>query len=710
MGKAAKMGARPAVLGICLWQAMVSLFAGPSSAGGGLPWEVWDDLHRLPELHSGHQVLLRSSHCPTGCRFDRHSEGDWRYISVDGDEGVIFEEAGAGAITRIWMTMGFGVSEPLDPKVRLRVYVDGAKAPVVDLPLPRLFDGSSPPFLPPLVGHRLGSSGGNFSYVPIPYRRGCRVSLVGAHKERIWFQVGFHRLASAEGVTSFTGQEDLSALSALLGAQGSSPWSDAESWASGSVKVAPDAPAVLLNRSDPGTVTTLKLNVAAEHFSTLELILGFDGLERVRMPLADFFAIGRVGSVPSRSLLVGLDASGDLYAYFPMPFFESAQVTLRHLGAAGAPAVPVDYEVAGRASPPTASSGLFGASLRVSEATELDVDFPFLELEGHGKWVGIFAELGSIGTLSRLYLEGDERIFIDGSPHPSVYGTGVEDLFNSGFYFDQGPFTLALHGAPYVHLIDGGESTTAAYRLMPTDGITFRNRIVAGLEGGPEGDVSMRVRIVSYYYQRPAPALSRWDVLDLGDPGSRAVHGYTVPGSHSFEVLDGRFEGEPPRPLIATGAYRPLGNADFILRRHPSSQQFRLRRRFDAGLPGQAGEIHLGGELVGRWPAIDVNADRRWREIDVDLAPTTVAGKELAFRIVAPTDSGDGTFTEFVYELWADGDAEIFTDGFESGDASRWGTIQGVRLAPTTVRAVRSGRLSRTSTSRRSASSRSSSV
>ena len=97
-----------------------------------MPWETWEDLHRLAELHDGHQALLRSSRCPDGCRYDRHSAGDWRYLYIDGDEGVIFEETGAGAITRIWMTMGEGLSVPLDPDIRLRVYVDGAARPVVD--------------------------------------------------------------------------------------------------------------------------------------------------------------------------------------------------------------------------------------------------------------------------------------------------------------------------------------------------------------------------------------------------------------------------------------------------------------------------------------------------------------------------------------------------------------------------------------------------
>ncbi|NJL28888.1 MAG: hypothetical protein HC897_13845 [Thermoanaerobaculia bacterium] len=117
---------------------LAGLIAGPLAAQRP-PWEVWRDLHRLAELPAGDQVLLRSSHCLSGCRFDRHSEGDWRFLRLDGEEGVIFEEEGAGAIVRLWMTTGDGTSQPLDPTVRLRVYVDRAQTPVLDLPLPALF-------------------------------------------------------------------------------------------------------------------------------------------------------------------------------------------------------------------------------------------------------------------------------------------------------------------------------------------------------------------------------------------------------------------------------------------------------------------------------------------------------------------------------------------------------------------------------------------
>ena len=192
----------------------VVLVAG--SAQGQAPWEFWKGPHVLPLLATGDQVVLRSSYCPSGCRYDRTSEGDTRFLRLDGEEQVILEETGPGAITRIWMTAGWGISEPFDPSVRVRIRVDGVETPVVDLPLPDFFSGNVAPFLAPLAAGRELSSGGNVSYVPIPFRTGCRVSLVNALAYRLWFQFNVHRLAVAGDVVTFTGLEDNSVLARLL--------------------------------------------------------------------------------------------------------------------------------------------------------------------------------------------------------------------------------------------------------------------------------------------------------------------------------------------------------------------------------------------------------------------------------------------------------------------------------------------------------------
>src|SRR6185295_5884475 len=95
-----------------------------------------------------------------------------------------------------------------------------------------------------------------------------------------------------------------------------------------------------------------------------------------------------------------------------------------------------------------ADSGRFGVAFGVASETRPGPDLPLLAVDERGKGVALFAEIGSVRTLPREVLEGDERVLLDGARPPGIYGTGVEDLFNGGFYFDRGPFALPLHGSP----------------------------------------------------------------------------------------------------------------------------------------------------------------------------------------------------------------------------------------------------------------------
>jgi len=311
--------------------------------------------------------------------------------------------------------------------------------------------------------------------------------------------------------------------------------------------------------------------------------------------------------------------------------------------------VTASYSIRTAGVAPPRESGLFGAALAAADATPTGVDFPLLDLEGEGRFVGLFAELGSVGTLARTYLEGDERVFLDDSRHPQIYGTGVEDLFGGGFSFDGGPFGLALHGSPY-HLLRGGSDLTAAYRLMLTDAVPFARRIRAGLEGGRVGEVAMRARTVAYYYLRRGAGLVKRDVFDVSLAGSREDHCYGCDGALTVKPLTSAFEGEPPSPMAGAALHRPPGAAGFVLF-GAVGPRIRIRRRFDAGQAWQRADVYVNGRFAGAFPPSEANPFRRWRETDLDLV--TDEG-DLAVQVVALPDPASGAgFSEAVYELWS---------------------------------------------------------
>jgi hypothetical protein len=476
----------------------------PSAPSRILPWEWWRDLSSVASVPDGDRVVMRSSHCPSGCEFDRHSEGDSRFIQVREDgEGVIFSTEGAGAVTRIWMVMGEGVSEPLDGAVRLRVRVDGHQRPVVDLPLSDVFSGTTAPFLSPMVADRTTSGGGNVSYVPIPFRDGCEITLVGAEASKIWFQVNARLVDDPGGIESFTGKEPVEEFRAMLLRAGSDPWRGPSlPIISGSAVLAPGEGKVIAHLEGPDLVNGLIVRVKRKHWPRLGLRFTFDDREPQLIPVVDLFGVPNINDGVTRSLFVGVDSETDLYCYFPMPFFEGAKVELLRRPVEGPSRLRVEYALRLAGEPPPENAGIFSVQVQNHDKTLPGTPLEFLNLEGRGSVVGLLAGVRPSDGRGWIFLEGDERIFIDGEAAPSWHGTGVEDLFNGGFYFrDQSgkptPFTTALAGAPFIH---PSVSWAVMYRLFLGDAIVFHDGIRAELETGPTGELSMRGRTVVFYY------------------------------------------------------------------------------------------------------------------------------------------------------------------------------------------------------------------
>ena len=125
----------------------------------------------------------------------------------------------------------------------------------------------------------------------------------------------------------------------------------------------------------------------------------------------------------------------------------------------------------------------------------------------------------------RGYLEGDEHILVDGARTPVVLGTGTEDFFNGGFYFEDGPFGLPSHGN-VAHDTTAGGDATSAYRFLVSDPIAFRDHVHLSLQHGPADDVDVGAATLVYYYRQSRVRLVQTDSLIVGDAADESAHGY----------------------------------------------------------------------------------------------------------------------------------------------------------------------------------------
>ena len=97
-------------------------------------------------------------------RWDANDDGNG-IIRREGEFQVFAEMEGPGVIWRIWSAAA--------DKGHVKIYLDGAAEPVVDLPFHKYFDGTEPPFQGKALCHVLGR--GWNCYVPIPFRKSCKI-------------------------------------------------------------------------------------------------------------------------------------------------------------------------------------------------------------------------------------------------------------------------------------------------------------------------------------------------------------------------------------------------------------------------------------------------------------------------------------------------------------------------------------------------------
>ncbi|OQC08361.1 MAG: hypothetical protein BWX80_00452 [Candidatus Hydrogenedentes bacterium ADurb.Bin101] len=187
---------------------MSLLFAGVARAWQptGSLQELYDDT-LLPRLRPGVKAASFSSYDRTGGNNDGFS-GTYSKLREEDGNSVIAEMEGPGCIYRYWTTHSIGEAPGLLDRKRehIRIYLDGAAEPALDVPLESLFDNSLERFPQPIAGQ---GTGGYYSYVPIPYRQSCKVVIEGLGVR--FYQLNYVTFPNAEGVNTFqmemTGEE-----------------------------------------------------------------------------------------------------------------------------------------------------------------------------------------------------------------------------------------------------------------------------------------------------------------------------------------------------------------------------------------------------------------------------------------------------------------------------------------------------------------------
>lgn len=414
------------------------------------------------------------------------------------------------------------------------------------MPFRELYSGKVAPFVRPLVDY---AGGGYTCYVPIPYKRSCKIVLRA--KSFQFYDLNYAIFPEDAPLTTFDmklaadrsnierardvfGGGDITKYNVPAGTKLKHQPFDA--------KLAAGRSVTLFQTNHPGRIASLKMG-PAEAFAgkarDVMLRITWDGDQRpaVLLPAGDFFGYAW-GKPATGSALIGTSA-GLNYCNLPMPFDRAAKIELVSLRTGG-PEIEVHGEVVLGDSPRRAYEGKFYAAWHRENPTAEGKPFTFLETSGRGHIVGLALQAQGMAPASTSFFEGDDQTTVDGEL--VVHGTGSEDFFNGGWYEVPGrwdrPVARALSGcmAYQKHL-----SRTGAYRFFIGDAYSYNRSILQTIEHAPERNETVADYCsVTYLYSENRPTAD-----------------FSIPSAQARAVVD------PARILFAAHWTLPISSFSF---------------------------------------------------------------------------------------------------------------------------------------------------
>ncbi|MCK5923779.1 MAG: DUF2961 domain-containing protein, partial [Methylococcales bacterium] len=347
------------------------------------------------------------------------------YTDANGEK-VLFDERTPGCLYRFWMTFGrFSMVTS-----RLRFYFNGEETPRLDTTVGEFFSGTNSPFVSPLVGDGTVSCKGFFSYYPFEYEQSLKITIdsvptaTGTQSSPFYYNMTYHQFDSAKGVQTWDGSEPVASVVSMLNQIGSDPKpTNGNIRVSGVLNLGDGGNTNVLSVVGAGAVQSIKLDPSPTSVSVLRncrLLMNWDGgTPEVDVPLGDFFGSG-TNEMEIASLPIGMSTTGDYYCFFPMPYWQSAEIQLAN-ESGDSVAIPFEVQYTTNAYE-SSRCGYFHAVHTNQLIGDDGRDVNFLTTQGRGHFVGLSLYiLGLDYSGNNLdHLEGDERIYFDGSLSPAI--------------------------------------------------------------------------------------------------------------------------------------------------------------------------------------------------------------------------------------------------------------------------------------------------
>jgi hypothetical protein len=267
---------------------------------------------------------------------------------------------------------------------------------------------------------------------------------------------------------------------------------------------------VLADIKGPGVIQHIWITVDTKAYASCILRMYWDGQLCVETPLGDFFACGHGLRTKIASLPVAVNPSGGFNCYWPMPFRQSAKITIEnqwHEDIGG-----FFYQITYALTDVPAEAGCFHAQHRRSLTRREYPEHVILDgVKGQGHYVGTY--LAWTQMSNGWWGEGEVKFYIDADKEfPTICGTGTEDYFGGAWCF-YGPdhreevYTTAFLGLPLSRHVDNEVPRHGLYRWHIMDPVRFQSDLRVTVQalgwwpGGKYQPLTDDIASTAYWYQ-----------------------------------------------------------------------------------------------------------------------------------------------------------------------------------------------------------------
>ena len=271
------------------------------------------------------------------------------------------------------------------------------------------------------------------------------------------------------------------------------------------INIQPGETVELAKITGPGTIRHIWMTVDSKAYRSCLIRFYWDGepFPSVEAPLGDFFACTHGLRYSVNSLPVAVNPSGGFNCYWPMPFRESARITLENLAAK--PVQNFFYQFDYSLGQLPEGAAYFHASWRRSMTTRENPEHIILDgVSGTGHYVGTVAAWTQFSN--GWWGEGEVKFFLEGEEDPTICTTGTEDYFGGAWCFGE-TFSAPFCGYPLWRKEEGEVPRHGLYRWHICDPVRFRKSIkvtVQALGWYPDGTfqpLTDDIATVAYWYQ-----------------------------------------------------------------------------------------------------------------------------------------------------------------------------------------------------------------